>query len=122
MHSQTTTESDRARPAPRAFLPPADISACATYRDAVRLAWACRSNQHLTQRTLAEACGLYAPHVSEYLNDEPTNRHGKRRLDLPAHAIVAFEAVVGNHAVSQYLVRLGAMTLMEEVIHHQRHA
>ena len=67
-------------------------------------------------RELAEECGLYAPHVSDYLNDEPTYANGKKRLDLPACVIPAFELVVGNRAISQYLMRLGALTIMEEVI------
>ena len=100
----------------RAFLPRADIAECQTYRDAVRLAWACRTRRHMSKRQLAEECGLYAPHVSDYLNDEPTYANGKKRLDLPACVIPAFELVVGNRAISQYLMRLGALTIMEEVI------
>jgi hypothetical protein len=102
------------------FLPSADVAACATYRDAVRLAWDHRTRPLMTQATLAEMCDLYAPHVSSYLHPEPIDKQGKRRLDLPAHYIGAFERAVGNHAISQYLARVAALTLMEEVISQRR--
>jgi hypothetical protein len=104
------------QPPARSFLPPSDISACLSYRDAVRLAWARRRSRSMTKRSLAEFCGLYAPHVTDYLHDEPTYANGKKRLDLPASAIVVFEAAVGNKAITQYLVLRGALTIMEEVI------
>lgn len=104
------------QPAARSFLPPADISACLSYRDAVRLAWQFRKRRAMTKRSLAEFCGLYAPHVTDYLHDEPTYTNGKKRLDLPASAIVTFEVAVGNRAVTQYLMLRGALTIMEEVI------
>jgi hypothetical protein len=98
------------------FLALSKIIACASFRDAVRLAWEHRSSPNMTQRTLAEICDLYPPHVSNYLHAEARDRKGKARLDLPADRIVAFELAVGNHAVSQYLNNLLALTIMEEVI------
>lgn len=113
MHAATQSTE---QPPARAFLPPADISACQSYRDAVRLAWACRTRRYMTKRQLAEQCRLYAPHVSDYLHDEATYPNGKKRLELPACSIVAFEIAVGNRAVTQYLMKLGALTIMEEII------
>ncbi len=104
----------------RRFLPTAEIVQCEDYRSAVRLAWARRNRPHMTQRQLAEECCLYPPHVSSYLHSESVNKHGARRLDLPADRITAFERSVGNHAITQYLTRLGMLTLMEEVIETRR--
>lgn len=70
----------------------------------------------MTQRQLAEETGLHPPHVAHILNADPVDRHGNRRMDLPAAAIDAFERAVGNHIVRQYLMRLGMLTIMEEVI------
>jgi hypothetical protein len=101
------------------FLPPSEIAQCTTYRDAVRLAWERRSRVHMTQRTLAELCGLYAAHVSSYLRPDPVDNKGRPRLDLPAGRIAAFEAAVGNHAISQYLVHLAQLTIMQEFFARQ---
>lgn len=98
------------------FVPEALVRACRTYRDAVLLAWDHRSRKSLTQRALAEECGLYAPHVSSYLHPEPLDNKKRPRLDLPADCIDAFEEAVGNHAIRQYLNHLGRLTIMEEVI------
>lgn len=116
MHAALQSAKQPSKPPARPFLPRADIAECQTYRDAVRLAWACRTRRQMSKRQLAEECGLYAPHVSDYLNDDATYANGKKRLDLPACAIPAFELVVGNRAISQFLMRLGALTIMEEVI------
>lgn len=115
LHAHPPQTKQFAAPEKR-FLPIAQIVACDNYRSAVQLAWKNRTRQHMTQTTLGEECGLYAPHVSSYLNPKSTDKHGNRRLDLPADKIAAFEASVGNHGVSQYLTRLCALTLMEEVI------
>jgi len=103
-------------PAPMRFAPRAEIGACQGYRDAVRLAWERRSRPRMTQRQLAEEAGLHPPHVTQILHAESIDRHGNRRMDLPAAAIDAFERAVGNHIVRQYLMRLGMLTIMEEVI------
>jgi len=101
---------------PKAFIPDCAIKGCTSFRDAVRLAWDNRSNLHLTMRTLAEECGLYPPHITDILHREPIDAKGHKRRELPADKIAAFERVVGNSAVMQYLTRKGDMTLMEEVI------
>ncbi|MDQ2150080.1 XRE family transcriptional regulator [Alcaligenaceae bacterium C4P045] len=118
MHTQQAIiDSTQGVPAnAKRFVALSEIAACTTFRDAVRLAWEKRSRPNMTQQTLAELCELYPPHVSSYLHPEPLDRKQRPRLDLPADRIAAFERAVGNHAISQYLVHLGALTLMEEVI------
>jgi len=103
-------------PAGKRFLPLSAVAACKTFREAVRLAWEHRARPNMTQRSLAEECGLYAPHVSSYLHPEPLDGKNRPRLDLPADCIDAFEEAVGNHAIRQYLNHLGRLTIMEEVI------
>lgn len=106
------------QPAPslarRRFLPSAAVEACTTFRDAVRLAWEHRSIPGMKQRTLAELCDLYAPHVSSYLHADPVDRKGRQRLDLPADRIAAFSRVVGNDVVMQFMCRQLVLNLMEE--------
>lgn len=82
-----------------------------TYREAVRLAWRLRRVQYATHRQLAAEAGLYAPHVSDYLNpdDKPTRR------SLPGEHIPAFEAFVGNSLVSQWLATKAKLTVLEEL-------
>ncbi len=98
------------------FVAPESIAECATFRDAVCLAWELRAVRGMTQRTLAELLDVPASHLSNMLNRDPVDRHGKPRQDLPAKLIADFERVVGNRAVSQYLARMAMLTLMEEVI------
>ena len=74
----------------------------------------------MTQRTLAEKLDVKGSHMSNMLNRESVDRHGKPRQDLPARYIAEFEREVGNRAVSQYLARMAMLTLMEEVITAQR--
>ncbi|MGY0665820.1 hypothetical protein [Bordetella bronchiseptica] len=107
----------RIRPSePMQFVDKAEIARCVTYRQAVRLAWDMRQPRGMTMRTLAELCGMYPQHVSSYLHVDPLLPSGAPRLNLPAEKINAFEAAVGNYAVSQYLNHLGRLTIMEEVI------
>ena len=91
--------------------PTALVIQAKTYREAVRLAWTNRRIHYATQRQLAAEAGLYAPHVSDYLNtdDKPTRR------SLPAEAISQFEAFVGNTIVSQWLAAQARLTVMEEM-------
>jgi hypothetical protein len=63
---------------------------------AVRWAWDHRRIKEMTQARAAELIGIQAPHFSNILC-------GKKYL--PAHKINAFEAVVGNTAVSQTITR-----------------
>lgn len=111
-------ETDRgfAPPPGARFLPKEAIAACASFRDAVCLAWEHRALRGMTQRTLAESLEIPGSHMSNMLNKEDVDRHGKPRQDLPAKKIAEFERVVGNRAVSQYLARAALLTLMEEVI------
>jgi len=113
----------RIRPSePMLFIDKAEIARCVTYRQAVRLAWDMRRPRGMTMRTLAELCGMYPQHVSSYLHENPLLPSGAPRLNLPAEKISAFEAAVGNYAVSQYLNHLGRLTIMQEVIAAQRAA
>jgi hypothetical protein len=98
------------------FLPKHEISACPSFRDAVHLAWENRAQRGMTQRMLAAELQIPASHMSGILSRTPVDRHGKARRDLPARSIADFERLVGNHAVTQYLMRMGMLTLMEEVL------
>lgn len=113
-------QAPRDAPASTRFLPRDAIVACTSFRDAVCLAWEHRAIRGMTQRTLAELLDVKTPHMSNMLNREAVDRHGKPRQDLPAKLIAEFERVVGNRAVSQYLTRMAMLTLMEEVITAQR--
>ncbi|HBO78683.1 MAG TPA: hypothetical protein DD502_11045 [Cupriavidus sp.] len=103
------------------FLPADLIARCASYRDACLIAWQCRSNPNLQKRSLAELCGLYAPHVTDFFNEEGMDAKGSKRRELPAEKIADVERVLGNRAISQYLARRGMLTLMEEVIAARTH-
>jgi hypothetical protein len=107
-------------PSSARFLPKEAIAACASFRDAVCLAWEHRALRGMTQRTLAERLEIKGSHMSNMLNREPVDRHGKPRQDLPARYIAEFEREVGNRALSQWLARMAMLTLMEEVITSQR--
>lgn len=98
------------------FLPDDLIDACQSFREVVWLSWELRKRRGLTKAALAVECGLYASHVTQFVNQQPLDKKGKRRADLPASKVAAFEASVGNRGVSQYLCRVGQLTLMEEVI------
>lgn len=98
------------------FLAKTEISECQTYRDAVRLAWKNRIRPNMTKATFAEEIDAYAPHVTQWLHEQTYDKHGNKRADLPAEKIAEVEEVLGNRAISQYLVKKAALTLMEEVI------
>ena len=104
------------QPAAARFLPPHVIAACDSFRAACVAAWENRVNPHLQKRTLAELCGLYAPHVTDFFHPVATDAKGNGRRSLPAEHIHAVELVLGNRAISQYLARRAMLTLMEEVI------
>lgn len=90
-------------------VPPDLIARCNTYRDAVKLCWALRRVKNMTQARLAEEAGLYAPHVSCYLND------GKRQRDLPGNGIRGVEWACGNTAISQWVNLQARLTVLEEM-------
>lgn len=94
------------------------VSLAKTYRQAVRLAWQMRRVKSMTRAMLAAESGLYAPHITDYLNedDKPSRR------DLPASAIYRFEAVVGNTLVSQWMARQAGLTVLEEIQESRRAA
>jgi len=65
----------------------------------------------MNKHQLAAEAGLYASHVSDFLNpdDKPSRR------SLPAESIAAFEAVCGNSLVSQWLASRAHLTVLEEL-------
>ncbi|TDY26277.1 hypothetical protein B0G81_6787 [Paraburkholderia sp. BL6665CI2N2] len=97
------------------FVPPELIAQCATYRDACRLAWEWREVKNLTKLGVAERCDLRACFVTDYFNEEPKDRKGRRRRELPADKIDAVEEELGNNAISQYLNRKKGFRIWEEV-------
>lgn len=110
---------DQMGPAPR-FLPDMEVARCESFRDAVWLAWENRAISHMTKRTLAELCGLYAPHVTNFVNPKAFDSKGKKRADLPADKVDEFERVVGNRAVSQWLADRAELTILERMIANKR--
>ncbi len=78
-------------------VPHAQVAAIKTYREAVRACWALRKRLNMTKRQLAEECGLYAAHVTDYLAEAD----GKR--ELPARFIAAVEVSCSNRMISQWL-------------------
>lgn len=90
-------------------VPPSVIARLTSYREAVQLCWALRRVRNMSRQRLAEEAGLYAPHVTWYLND------GKRRCDLPGGAIKLFQWSCGNTAISQYIALQGQLTVLEEL-------
>ena len=94
--------------AQRLVVPPEVVMGIKSYRHACRLAWRLR-HPRITQRTLAELAGLYPSHVSDYFSVHDTRR------ELPARLVAAFEAVVGNTVVSQWLAQQSRLTVLEEL-------
>ena len=91
------------------IVPSAYIDFCKSFRDAVKMCWQLRRAQKMTQATLAQECGIYASHVTWYLND------GKRQQDLPGSKIAEFEAVCGNSAISQWIARQASFSVLEQM-------
>ncbi len=90
-------------------VPPSLITSCKHYRDAVKLCWELRRVRNMTRRRLAEEAGLYAPHLSCYLNDN------KRSRDLPGANVRGFEWACGNTAISQWHSHNAKLTCLEEL-------
>jgi hypothetical protein len=65
-------------------------------------------------------CGLYAPHVTNFVNPQAFDQKGKKRADLPADKVDEFERVVGNRAVSQWLADRAELTILERMIANKR--
>ncbi|MFM0151419.1 XRE family transcriptional regulator [Paraburkholderia sediminicola] len=97
------------------FVPTELVNGCKSYRDACRLAWEWREVKNQTKLGLAERCDLRACFVTDYFNEEPKDRKGRRRRELPADKIDAVEEVLGNNAISQYLNRKKGFRIWEEV-------
>ncbi|WP_155831800.1 hypothetical protein [Hylemonella gracilis] len=89
-------------------VPPEVLTKLVSYRQACRMAWKLRRTR-ITQRTLAELCGLYASHVSEYFS-----LHGDRR-ELPARYIAVVESAIGNTVISQWIAQQSRLTVLEVV-------
>lgn len=87
------------------------LARCGSYREAVRLCWALRRVHHMTQRQLASEAGLRPQLVSDYLHPDD----GKERRALPGEHIAAFESVVGNSLVSQWIAGRSKLTVLEEM-------
>lgn len=101
---------------PKRFAPEDQIAKCETYRDAVRLAWKCRVSPHMTQVQLAELTGIPPSHISQILNEQPCDKHGKAHKDLQAKHVTAFERAVGNHIVKQWITADGDLRILEFVM------
>ena len=93
---------------PPRFLEDEVVANCQTYPQAVQVCWAHRRISGMTLRTAAELIGAHAPHMTDYLRDEP------QRRKLPADKIADFEAVCGNRAISQWLARRNKLNYIEE--------
>lgn len=93
----------------RLVVPPQVVVGIKSYRHACRLAWKLRGIRNLTRRTLAERCGLYTSHVSDYFSV-----HDHRR-ELPARHIAAVEYQLGNTVISQWLAQQSHLTVLEEM-------
>jgi hypothetical protein len=105
---------------PMVFLPKSAIAECKSFREACHLAWEHRTRKNLTFSHLVVSIeGLHASHAAEYFAKEPVSSKGKLRRELPAKHIAAVQREIGNYALSQWLTRLGRLTLMEEVINSQ---
>jgi hypothetical protein len=106
-------------PASARFLPKEEVAACVTYRDAVRLCFKYREPRGMTQRTLAEFLEIPGSHLSNMLCEDAFDANGKPRQDLPARLIKEMERITGNRGISQWLMRMARLTIMEEVINSQ---
>lgn len=94
--------------AQRLVVPASVVMGLPTYRHACRLAFKLRQPR-ITQRTLAEAAGLYTSHVSDYFSV-----HDSRR-ELPARHVAMVESVLGNTVISQWLAQQSKLTVLEEM-------
>lgn len=97
------------------FVPSELVDQCETFRQACRLAWDWREIENMTKLSLAERAGLRPCFVTDYFNEEPKDRKGRRRRELPADKIDVVEELLGNNAISQYLNRKKGFRIWEEV-------
>ena len=94
---------------PRLVAPDA-VAACKTYRDAVKVCWQLRTRTRMTKAQLAEECGCYASHMTDYLSDNEKAR------ELPACRITAVEVSCGNRLITQWLAAQAQLTILETFI------
>jgi hypothetical protein len=86
------------------------------YREAVRMCWIHRRVQRMTQETLAEKIeGMYASHVSDYLNVNEFTDSGRKRRSLPGEFIKEFQAICGNKFITQWMVWQEEMNLLQSL-------
>lgn len=97
-------------------IPHSEVAKVKSYRDAVRLCWLHRRVKGMKKNMLSELTGMYAQHITDYLCDADTDKHGKQRRDLPAKYIKEFEGVTGNTYVSQWLALQSGLTVLESMI------
>jgi hypothetical protein len=91
---------------------PRDVVCMAlTYRQAVRLAWQLRRVRGMTRQQLAAEAGLYASHITDYLNEDDA----PSRRDLPAKKIPEVESALGNRILSQWMAMQSELTVLEEM-------
>jgi hypothetical protein len=86
------------------------VAMCRTYREAVQLCWQLRRVRNMTKKTLAEAAGLYPPHVTCYLSDK-----AKTKRNLPGEFVKPVEWALGNTAISQWHALNARLTCVEEM-------
>jgi hypothetical protein len=91
-----------------AVVPAEYVQRVQSYREAVQLCYSLRRVK-LTKRDIAQAAGLYPPHVTDYLSSKPVKR------ELPGRYITAFESACGNTAISQWLALGSKLTVLEEM-------
>lgn len=76
-------------------------------RFAIRWAWDNRRIRAMSQHSAAEHMGMPASHFSCVLNGTKY---------LPPHKLNAFDWIVGNHALSQTLVRFATLRESEQTL------
>lgn len=86
------------------------VAACKTYREAVQACWGLKTRSRMTKAQLAEECGCYPSHVTDYLSNKETTRN------LPAERIPAFEVACGNRLITQWLASQAQLTILESFI------
>jgi len=87
------------------------VNRCKSFREAVRMCWALRRVHKMTLRQLCAEAGLRPQLVSDYLHADDA----PQRRNLPAELISAFEGVVGNTLISQWVASRSRLTVLEEI-------
>lgn len=108
-------------PLPKAeWVEPAMVKQWASWRDAVLWCWEHRpdrgqnetGDQTMFRQFAKRQYGLdcHAPHISRWLN-----RRTKAPMDMPVDLKPAFENFTGWRGLTQYVARIGGVTIFEEV-------